>query len=254
MEAFAAQRKALLFTAGGVRFALRLSHVREVVAAPSDAPAESFGDAVAVEVASALGLRPGTGELAVFTDAPRLALRVDAVTGIVEIGQTEVFRLPARTVLPDPAPFLGALVRAGAAALELAPAALAGPVLRPRPAPAGPPAEAPFALGAELLFVRGARTYGVPVQLLSRVLENPVVQLVPLTAPAHRGLLYHDRALHPVFDVGALHGDEPRTAAASALLVDAGGEVVAVLADRVLPPGGDAPEAVVRPSWDALFG
>ena len=53
-EALAAERKALLFTAGGVRLALRLSHVREVVAVPSDAPAESFGDAVAIEVASAL--------------------------------------------------------------------------------------------------------------------------------------------------------------------------------------------------------
>lgn len=254
MEALAAERKALLFTAGGVRLALRLSHVREVVAAPSDAPAESFGDAVAVEVASALGLRPGPGAFAVFTHAPRLALRVDAVNGIVDLGQAEVFQLPARTVLPPPAPFLGALVHAGAVALELAPAALAGPALRRPTPPATLAPAAPSALGAELLFVRGARTYGVPVQLLSRVLEDPLVQPVPLTAPAHRGLLVHARALHPVFDIGALHGDEPRSGAASALLVDAGGEVVAVLADGVLPPGGAPPAGVVRPSWDALFG
>jgi chemotaxis signal transduction protein len=253
MEALAAERKALLMTAGGVRLALRLSHVREVVTAPADAPAESFGGAAVVEVASVLGLRPGAGELAIFTDAPRLALRVDAVSGIVELGRAEVFQLPARTALPDPPPFLGALVHGGAVALELAPVALVAAPRPLRPRQPAPPAAAPSALGAELLFVRGERTYRVPIQLLSRVIEDPVVHSVPLTPAAHRGLLYHERALHPVFDVGALHGEQARTSAASALLVDAGGEVVAVLADRVLPPGAPVRDAV-RPSWDTLFG
>lgn len=252
METLAAERKALLFTAGGVRLALRLSHVREVVAAPADAPAESFG-AAAVEVASALGRPPGPGALALYTDAPALALRVDAVSGIVDLGQADVFRLPVRTELPEPPPFQGAVVHAGTLWLELAPAALLGAPPRPRPGPAAPPPEVGFGLAVELLFVRGARTFGVPVQLLSRVLEDPVIQPVPLAPPAHRGLLCHGRALHPVFDVAALYGDPPRDAAASALLVDAGGEVVAVLADRVLPAGGAAGGEVIRPSWDALF-
>lgn len=251
MEALAAERKAILFTAGGVRLALRLSHVREVVAAPADAPAEAFGEARAVELASVLGLPPGAGALALFTGA--LALRVDAVSGIVDLAAGEVFRLPARTLLPEPPPFQGALVHGGTVALELAPAALERTALAPQAGPAGPLPQGPAAPGPELLFVRGTHTYGVPLQLLSRVLENPVLHPVPLTPAAHRGLVYHDRALHPAFDVAALHGERPSSRAASALLVDAGGEVVAMLADRVLPPGGAAPPEVVRPSWDALF-
>jgi hypothetical protein len=93
----------------------------------------------------------------------------------------------------------------------------------------------------------------VPLQLLARVLEGPRFQAVPLTAPSHSGLLYHERALHPVFDVAVRYGDPPGRPATIALLIDAGGEVVAVLADRVVPPAEGETGEVVRPSWDALF-
>jgi len=253
MEALAAERKALLFTAGGVPLALRLSQVREVVTAPTDAPAEAFRGAGPIEVASTLRLTPGSGTLAVLTHAPSLALYVDAVQGIIDLTQAEVFQLPASTRLPPPSPFQGALVHRGAVSLELAPAALASGGFRGLSDEPGAPAESPFALGAELFFARGARTYAVPLQLLTRVLEGPRFQAVPLTAPAHRGLLYHERALHPVFDVAVRYGDLPGRPAAIALLIDAGGEVVAVLADRVVPPAEVGTGDAIRPSWDALF-
>lgn len=253
MEALAAERKALLFTAGGVPFALRLSQVREVVSAPTDAPAEAFRGAGPIEVAATLRLPPGNGTLAVLTDAPPLALYIDAVQGIIDLTQAEVFQLPASTRLPPPPPFQGALVHRGAVSLELAPAALASGTFRGLEDELGPPPESPFAVGPELFFARGARTYGVPLQLLARVLEGPRFQAVPLTAPSHRGLLYHERALHAVFDVAVRLGDAPGRPAAIALLVDAGGEVVAVLADRVVPPAEVGAREVVRPSWDVLF-
>jgi hypothetical protein len=82
---------------------------------------------------------------------------------------------------------------------------------------------------------------------------------VPLTPPAHRGLLYHGRAIHPIFDVALLYGDrQPDEAARDqvpiALLLDAGGAPVGVLADRVLGVGEVGRQSeVVRPAWDALF-
>ncbi|HYS83135.1 MAG TPA: chemotaxis protein CheW [Anaeromyxobacteraceae bacterium] len=253
MEALAAERKALLFTAGGVPLALRLSQVREVVTAPTDAPAEAFRGAGPIEVASTLRLTPGSGTLAVLTHAPSLALYVDAVQGIIDLTQAEVFQLPASTRLPPPPPFQGALVHRGVVSLELAPESLARGAFHGLADHPGTPPQAPLAPGSELLFARGARTYGVPLQLLARVLDGPRFQAVPLAAPSHRGLLYHERALHPVFDVAVRFGDPPGRPAAIALLIDAGGEVVAVLADRVVPPAEGAAREVVRPSWDALF-
>ncbi|HYQ81822.1 MAG TPA: chemotaxis protein CheW, partial [Anaeromyxobacteraceae bacterium] len=157
-----AERKALLFSAGGVRLALRLSQVREIVPAePGAAEARLRGGTVPLlPVAVTLGLPPGPGAFALVIEAaPPLALRADALHGIVDLAEAEVFRLPARTALPDPPPFLGAVVVRGEVALELdvsalgwAPLGPAEEVLRPAPA-AARPAE------AELRFARGGRVY-----------------------------------------------------------------------------------------------
>jgi chemotaxis signal transduction protein len=256
MGSLPAERKVLLFTAGQVPLALRLSQVREIVALPVDATEVTFRGAVipALPVAVALGLPAGPTRFALVTEAvPALALRVEAVHGIIDLSAAEVFQLPTRTLLPQPAPFQGAVVSGGTIALELVVPALGWAPMEPAGELPGPPPELDFPAGRELLFTRGARTYAAPIQLLAQVLEGPAVFPVPLTPSAHRGLLYHGRAIHPVFDVPILYREPAPEGASTALLIEAGGHAIAVLADRILP-AGDAPgREVSRPSWDLIF-
>jgi chemotaxis signal transduction protein len=257
MESLPAARKAVLFSAGGVRLALRLSQVREIVALPDGAPeATSRGAPVpALPVAVALGLPAAPARFAVVVEAsPAVALRVETVHGIIDLASAEVFQLPARTLLPAPAPFHAALVTRGEIALELAIPTLGWAPIEPASELPGPPPALDFPIGRELLFERAGRVFAVPLQLLARVLEAPRLFPVPLAPSAHRGLLYHGRAIHPVFDVPILYGDVASPAeGAKALLVDAGGNAIAVLADRILPGGGGGEVEVERPSWDAIF-
>ena len=256
MGSLPAERKVVLFTVGQVSFALRLSHVREIVAMGDQAGEVSFrGAAVpALSVAVALGLPAVPTRFALVTEAaPRVALKVEAVHGIVDLSRAEVFQLPTRTLLPQPAPFQAAVVTGGTIALELVVPALGWAPTEPAGELVGPPPELDFPAGRELLFTRGRRTYAVPIQLLAQVLEAPAVFPVPLAPSAHRGLLYHGRAIHPVFDVPVLYGECASGGAPSALLVEAGGHAIAVLADRILPAAEAAPPDVSRPSWDLVF-
>lgn len=256
MGSLPAERKVLLFTVGPSRFALRLSQVREIIALPGDAvEATSRGVAVpALSVAVALGLPAVPTRFALVTEAvPPIALRVEAIHGIVDVSSCEVFQLPTRTLLPQPSPFQGAVVSAGAIALELVVPALGWAPMEPAGELPGPPPEVDFPTARELLFTRGRRTYAVPIQLLAQVLEDPAVFPVPLTPSAHRGLLYHGRAIHPVFDVSVLYGEPAADGASTALLIEAGGHAIAVLADLILPAGGASEQVVSRPSWDLVF-
>lgn len=258
MAASPSERRALLFVAGGVRLALRLPMVREVLPVPPGASeVEARGQVLpAVPLALALGLDAPPGKLAILTEAvPPVALRVDEVHGIADLGRAEVFQLPARTLLPQPPPFQGAVLLDGNLWLELALTSAGWVPLAPAAAEWPEPPEHEFAQGREMIFERAGRRYAVPLSLLIRVLESPRVTPVPLAPPAHRGLLYHERAIHPVFDLPALSGGPPGAGAPLALLVDAGGTAVAVLGDRMAnaaEEGGGAP-AAVRPAWDALF-
>lgn len=257
MESLSAERKALLFSAGGVELALRLSQVKEIVDIPP-----GTGEVIlrgvsipSVPVAVALGLPAGIARYAVVTEAtPPVALQVETIHRIADVGSMEAFQLPARTVLPQPAPFQGALVHDGTIALELAWAALGWVPISPANELSETPRENDFPTGRELLFARGGRTYAVPIQLLAYVLDSPQVFPVPLTPTAHRGLLYHQRAIHPVFDLPAFYGEPPVAGASRALLVEAGGDAMAVLADEILPAGSGTDAQVTRPSWDLLFG
>ncbi|MBI5069851.1 MAG: chemotaxis protein CheW [Deltaproteobacteria bacterium] len=249
-----AERRALLFTAGGIPLALRLPIVREIVPIPPGAAeVEVRGQVVpAVPLAVAMGLGGGPGRFAVLTEAaPPVALRVDAVHAIVDLKQTEVFQLPVRTPLPQPAPFQGAVVAGGVIYLELALTTAGWVPLEPALDDGIQAAQADFAAGRELVFERAGTRYAVPISLLLRVVESPHVFPVPLAPAVHRGLLYHERAIFPVFDLAALYGGGPAPGATLAVLVDAAGTAIAVLADRVAREG-DAGE-VVRPAWDALF-
>ena len=251
-----AERKAVLFTSGGIRLALRLSQVREVVAVEDDVLEVVLRGATipAVPVAVALGLQSERARFAVVTEAvPPCALKVEEVHGILDLGAAEVFHLPTRTQLPQPPPFQGALVDRGEVALELAIATLGWAPIEPAFESACPPPELEFPIGRELLFSRAGRTYAVPIELLEHVLDAPRVFPVPLAPVAHRGIVYYGRAIHPVFDLAVLYGDEPTYEWTTALLVDAGGNAVAVLADRILHAGEAVPGNVARPSWDVLF-
>jgi chemotaxis signal transduction protein len=256
MSSPAAERKALLFSVGEVRLALRLSQLREILdAGGGGAEVTTRGAAIpALPVAVALGVAGGPPRFALVVEGePALALRVDALHGIVDLSRAGIFQLPARTVLPQPPPFRGALAVGAELALELEVSALGWAPIEPALEPAPPPPEEASA-GRELLFVRGGRTFAVPLALLLHVAEAPRIHPVPLTPPSHLGLVHHGRALHAVVDAAALHGDAPGPPrAATVLLVDAGGVQLGLAADRILAPGAAVEGAVRRPSWDALF-
>jgi CheW-like domain len=180
---------------------------------------------------------------------------VEALHGIVDLGDAEAFQLPAHTLVPPPSPFAGALVVKGLVALELAVSSLGFAPL----APAEDPTEPPGSLGPwperELRFTRGALTFGVPVSLVVAVCGSPLLATVPLAPPSHRGLLYQGRAIHPVIDVGVFFGLAPSLIPPEVLLLDAGGAAIGVVADQVLGlDRGRDDDDVLRPPWDTLFG
>lgn len=253
MATSSGEHRALLFTAG-VRMALRLPMVREILLVPELASeVDVRGRPVpAVPLSIALGLDAPPGQYAILTEAvPPVALRVSEVLGIVDLSRAEAFQLPARTLLPQPPPFQGALVLDGEIALELALAAAGWVPLEPAEGGWGVPPEGETYSARELVFTRGSRRFGLPLALVTRVIEAPRVFPVPLAPLAHRGLLYHERAIHPVFDLAVLYDGAPAAGAALALIVDAGGTTAAILADRIAP-AEDAGE-VLRPTWDAMF-
>ncbi len=255
MQSLPAERKALLFSAGGVRFALRVSHLREIVAISEGEGEVSWrGEAVPTAfVSTVLGLAAGPSRYALLTEGnPRAALRVEALHGIVDLAEAEVFKLPARTFLPQPPPFAGAVVVGAELALELRVSTLGFAPLEPAIEHTYAPADVDPGAERELRFARGGRVFGVPLSLLVQVLEAPKVVPVPLTPPSHSGLLYHGRALHPVIDVGVVHGDAPGPSGPIVILLDAGGAGAGVVADRVLGDGEGRAD-VVRPPWDAVF-
>lgn len=252
------ERKALLFSAGGVRLALRLSQLREIIeVAAGDGDVVKQGEPVATAwVSTVLGLPGGAARYALLTeDTPPAALRVETLHGIVDLAEAEVFQLPVHTLVPQPSPFAGALVVRGEVALELAVGSLGFAPL----APAEDPPEAPPSLGGrperELRFTRGQLVFGVPVSMVVAVREAPQLAHVPLAPPSHRGLLYHGRAIHPVIDVAVHFHMAPSLIPAQVLVIDAGGATIGVVADRVqgLVRGSDD-ETVLRPPWDTLFG
>jgi chemotaxis signal transduction protein len=254
----AAERKALLFTVGGVRLALRLSQVREILevgAGGGDVVARGETYPVAF-LSTVLGLHGGDAPYALLTEAPpRAALRVERVHGIIDLIDAEVFQIPARTRLPQPAPFSGAIVARGELSLELAAPAIGWEPLPPAIDAGDPPTDAGTTGERELVFQRGGRSYGVPMSNLVRIIENPKIAPVPLAPASHLGLLYHGRTLHPVVDLAVLHGDLPTVDAARGVILDAGGAEVALAADRIdrvgAAPAGDD---VIRPVWDTLLG
>jgi chemotaxis signal transduction protein len=235
-------RQVLLFAAGGVSFALPLMAVREIVKLPADpgrpAPDRSLG------LADALGL-DGVPRFALVLADPAPSER-----GVGDLAESEVFRLPERSVAARPSPFAAAVWLGDVLHLELAPAAL----LDSRPvawrSPPGqhdlPPVE------RELVVERGGRALAVPLSLVVQVIERARLSPVPLSPPGHRGLLYHGRALHSVWDVASLLGWPDSGKPEVILLLDAGGTTAGVLVDRVRGLGERA-GPVRRPPWDALL-
>lgn len=256
MDSRPGERKALIFSAGGVRLALRLSQVREILPVAPEGEVRVHGEVVpGAFVAMVLGLHTGPAPFAIRTEgADATVLRVDAVHGIIDLADAEVFQLPSPMPLPQPPPFSGAIVHRGEVALELAVSTLGWAPLEPALEPGEPPPDLGPSVERELVFARGAQRFGVPLPLLVQVIEGPRVSPVPLAPPSHLGLLVHGRALFPVRDVAALYGVPPVRAPRTVLLLDAGGAGVAVAADRVLGVAEGSEEGeVLRPPWDALF-
>lgn len=249
-------RQSLLFAAGGVALALPITEVRSI------APAERDGDGTrvrgvpvrAIPVARALGLAEGSSSFALLLEGgPVEALLVDEMRGVGDLGEAEVFRLPARSVGAPPGPFTGAFVLRGALHLEIAPSRLSVPPPPVASPPAPVVADAPPA-DRELLCERAGVPLAVPLALLVQVVEAPRLHPVPLAPPGHRGVLYHGRALHPVFDAASILGVSARGDPRVLLLLDAGGSTAGILVDRVRGPGeGQGGAEPRRPPWDELL-
>lgn len=258
MTSLPSERKALIFSAGGVRLALRLSQVREIIEVPAgEGEVVARGETLpSAYVSTVLGLTGGAARYALVTEAtPRTALRVEALHGIIDLSEAEAFQLPVHTLLPQPSPYAGALVTRGEVALELAVSSLGFAPIEPAVDAGEPPPSLGPWLERELRFARGQLAFGVPMSMLVQVVEAPRLAPVPLTPHSHRGLLVHGRALHAVVDVAVLYGQPPAEQAARVLLIDAGGAGVGVVADRVLGVGeGELEVATLRPPWDAVFG
>lgn len=257
MTSLPSERKAIVFSTAGVRLALRLSQVREILEVPArEGEVVARGEPLpSAYVSTVLGLHGGPARYALITEAtPRIALRVEALHGIIDLVDAETFQLPAHTLVPQPSPYAGALVTRGGVALELAVPSLGFAPIEPAVDVGEPlPSLGPW-LERELRFARGALTFGVPMSMLVQVVESPTLAPVPLTPPSHRGLLVHGRALHAVVDVAVLYGEPPAERAARVLLIDAGGAGVGVVADRVLGVGeGGLDTETLRPPWDAVF-
>ena len=257
MSSLPSARKALLFSAGGVRLALRLAQLREIrELQPGEAEVIARGELVPTAwVSTVLGLPAGAARFALVTeDTPQTALRVEALHGIIDLAEAEVFQLPAHTLVPSPSPFAGALVVKGEVALELAVSSLGFAPLAPSEDPTDPPPSLGPWPERELRFQRGPLTFGVPVSLVVAVSDAPTLAMVPLAPPSHRGLLYHGRAIHPVIDVGVFFGLAPSLIPPEVLLLDAGGAAIGVVADKVLGlDRGREDDGVERPPWDTLF-
>lgn len=257
MSSLPSERKALIFSAGGVRLALRLAQLREIrELQPGEAEVIARGELVPTAwVSTVLGLPSGAARFALVTEEnPQTALRVEALHGIIDLAEAEVFQLPAHTLVPQPSPFAGALVVKGEVALELAVASLGFAPLAPGEDPADPPPSLGPWPERELRFKRGPLTFGVPVSLVVAVRDAPSLAMVPLAPPSHRGLLYHGRAIHPVIDVGVFFGLAPSLIPPEVLLLDAGGAAIGVVADKVLGlDRGRDDDGVERPPWDTLF-
>lgn len=251
------ERKALLFSAGGVRLALRLSQVREILEVPAgEGEVVARGEPLpSAYVSTVLGLAGGPARYALVTEAtPRTALRVEALHGIVDLAAAEAFQLPVHTLLPQPPPYAGALVTKGEVALELAVSSLGFAPIEPAVDAGEPPPSLGPWLEREVRFTRGALVFGVPMSMLVQVVEAPRLAPVPLTPASHRGLLVYGRALHAVVDVAVLYGQPAAEGAGRVILIDAGGAGVGVVADRILGAGeGGEDGETLRPPWDALF-
>jgi chemotaxis signal transduction protein len=192
-----AERKALLFSAGGVRLALRLSQVREIAPAePGAGEARLRGGTVPLlPVAVTLGLQPGPGAFALVIEATSpLAFRADALHGIVDLAEAEVFRLPARTALPDPSPYLGAVLTAARWPSSSTSSVLGWAPLRP-PRRCSSLAAGPVPPSRSLRFAQAGRVYAAPLSLLVQVLEAARPWPVPL-APRPTGAALTTGALH----------------------------------------------------------
>jgi chemotaxis signal transduction protein len=243
-------RQVLLFAAGGVRFALPLAAVREIVRLP---PGPERGDpARVVSLASALRLRGEPRFALVLEGDDPAELRVDELRGVGDLADAEVFRLPERSVAVRPSPFAAALRLGGEIHLELSPSALGASRNVTWRSP--PDHDDLPSVERELIAERGGRPLAVPLSLVVQVIDPARLAPVPLAPPGHRGLLHHGRAIHPVWDAASLLGwpeaGEPRVI----LLLDAGGATAGVLVDRVRGLGEGAQVGPVRrPHWDALL-
>jgi len=241
-------RQVLLFAAGGISFALPLMAVREIVKLPTD-PERPAPDRT-ISLADALGLDGHPRFSLVLANAPPSELWVDEMRGVGDLAEAEVIRLPERSVAARPSPFAAAVWLGDVLHLELAPAALPGS--RPLAWRAPPEQRDLPPADRELVAERGGRALAVPLSLVVHVIERAPLSPVPLAPPEHRGLLYHGRALHSVWDVASLLGWPDSGKPEVILLLDAGGTTAGVLVDRVRGLGeGEGP--VRRPQWDALL-
>ncbi len=231
------QRLALVFRAAGTRFAVPAAAVLEVAAAPAPGQQAATRAGLPVEDFSLLLGEPACSGPEVMTlvidCAPPRALLVDGVGEVVDLVTAPFYRLPAGTAARSLSLIRGAVMHADNLVLELIPEALAG--LKPVERSGFPPVEEarPQAKPEKaLLFQAGGELFGVALPLVTGVLRATGRCYVPLSPPGHSGLVLHERALLPIYDLGRLSG-RPATEGELAVVLDVAGSTVGAAASQV---------------------
>ena len=243
-----AQRLSLLFRAAGTTFSLPAISVLEVAAAPKPVEgttAPLLHDNLPIEdLAELLDESPahdGRSVTLVLDSAPPRALLVDLVEEVVDTAAGDFFQLPLRSATAAEGLVRGAVRHKGRLALELEPTILAElkqeTLQRPRPKPLQEIADAGEPPDRALVFeVGGGRCFGASLSLVTSVLSPEALCKVPLAPFGHRGLVFHERSLLPIYDLSFMLGG-PRTSGGLVVVLDVGGSAIGATASKVIGVG-----------------
>lgn len=241
----------LVFSAGGIRFAIPAVAVHEVCTAASlaerqrrqDLPVEDLAALFGVPAASpqgpnelGRGRAPPESCAGVVLDAnpPRLFL-VERVEEVRDLSRSGFFALPDQVRLAVQGTLRGARLDGNELLLELAPEALNTFVRRDRARPAELPVPPPLLRPPEraLVYRAGEIRLAADLHVVGQVVPDPTVCPVPLLPDFLWGILHHARTLHVVLDASFPLGRGMRRPPALAVLVDIAGSPLAVAATRV---------------------
>lgn len=231
------KRPCLIFRAGGSRFALPATAVREV-ADVAAGPGATHGGLPVESLAELLALpADGEGGVTLVLDAsPPRALHVAGVDEVADFSIAEHLNLPTGAESPAAPLFRGAVLHDGRLVLELLPEPLARfEALASVPPEVTPPVvevAEPVDERALIFVVGEEELLALPLSVVTRILGAPQLCPLPYARPGLAGILEHERSLLPVFDPAVMLG-RGRTSGEYVIAADVGSGSIGLLARHV---------------------